>query len=119
MDEENFDDEMISEKIAVVAIPQLQTARERDGCNSHRSSQMFTQRDTALTATDLQKLLYGDNNRRPHPSKDRLGQLERQQKEREFKLRQKQTEEEQRQLKDCTFRPRINRSQNGQKRTLK
>lgn len=40
-------------------------------------------------------------------------------RDREFKLRQKHTEEQERQLRDCTFRPRINHSHNGQKRTLK
>lgn len=59
MAEENFEEEMISEKIAMVEIPQLYTTRERSRSSSGRKSQPHTHRDMTLSQIDLHKLLYG------------------------------------------------------------
>jgi predicted component of viral defense system (DUF524 family) len=76
---------------------------------------MHSHRD--LSRVDLQKLLYGGSDKKKLNNSastvERIKMFEKQQKEKETRLRTMQNQQEQKELKNCTFRPRINTSYNG------
>jgi NADH:ubiquinone oxidoreductase subunit D len=59
--EENFEEDLISEKVAVASIPYLHTTREKSHDSSYYSSNVLTQRDMGINSANLNKLLYGND----------------------------------------------------------